>query len=510
MHIAARLLPLPAGFAAHLLFNWRVMEDVAESKCKHVTKDVCALSSGRKLPNVGQKATLSDRHKGCSKPSVSTTWRAYGIEGVEVEQFRSCECNEYVAVLTRVALEPAAVSDSWRKWFSEARPMGQVIAATEEEWASRLPSRARGLVKSANLGGLTRKDLTIKAFVKREKRVSRVGARLTKAEPDPRLIQGRSVAVKVATGPFTWAYGKRLSTVYNSRGRFMYAGGASAEEVGRFYDHNPAKDGYSWVAIDCKRWDRSVGPVQMECLHHEYRHCGADDECLRALEGRDGVRTGVTSHGLRFKRVAQVASGDGDTSCGNSRLHLVMLETCDAVRAAVVSGDDAMILTNNVNTVLDRYREGGFVPVLADDTDFCSQLFWPTQDGTVLGPKIGRLLAKTFVSTKPFTHTKQLEWLRGNALGLRHSCSFVPILRVLIPRLLELTGKGKVWREDGYKYKVRANLRHVACNSTWDFFTNRYGIGEAEVLDMESEIACMQLGDVLSHPALVLIVDRDN
>jgi hypothetical protein len=288
----------------------------------------------------------------------------------------------------------------------------------------------------------------------------------------------------------------------------LYAGGRSSEEIGKFFADVPSrfKTG-RWYAVDAKRWDRSVGPTVMAMLFIEYRNCGAKKSCLEALKGRDKKRRGVTAGGWHFSRTAQVSSGDGDTTSGNTRAHLVLLEACSQVKAAVAAGDDGLVFTDDIDSVLGQYRLGGFTPVLSDEIDFCSAIFWPTCDGPVLGPKVGRVLGKTFFAGKMFGD--YLPWLRGVCLSLRNSCSFVPILRALIPHLLQLAGIGKVWRDDHYAYKNAASAPHEVCDETWEVFYQRYGLHESDVLNMEAEISRLTIGDQLAGERWTSLVGRD-
>jgi hypothetical protein len=351
----------------------------------------------------------------------------------------------------------------------------------------------------------------MKSFVKREKAVWVAGCYTFKRDPVPRLIQGRSVDVKVATGPFTWAYGKSLCKLYAADTDYVYASGVSAEDLGKVLERHPDQgpNGYNWVAFDCKRWDSTVGPSPTLCLWREYKKCGAPKNCIDTFRDRHKRRFGKTRSGITYSRFAQVSSGDGDTSAGNTRIHLVMLENCGAVKAAIVHGDDSCVYTNDVEAVSHHYRVGGFNPVPSQDFDFCSALFWPTEDGLVLGPKIGRLLAKTFTSTHHFSPSKHLEWLRGVCLGLDVSCSYIPILRALIPRLLHLCGDGKVWCQDSYDYKTRAAARHGLCEETWIFMQHRYDLSEQDVLAMESELQTVELGTLLCGAPWLDLVIRD-
>jgi hypothetical protein len=537
VHVVCTRLGLIQGVALHTAWNCYVTSRFKREVGAQLSPpdDVCLDDTILRLNEpIAAGNTLTHREGlpvcgrlPCQKPGKSWHFCAVGVDTVEVTVYRSCVCNERAAIMSRVTAVDNADNDVWDHWWPQGRKMGMVTCPDYQKWLNHLPSRAKGLVERASSTSvLDGHGQTIKAFVKREKAVTSINHTLVKSNPAPRIIQGRSVDVKIATGPFTWAYGKRLSAVYNSDGLFMYTGGASAEEIGRFkelavervvtaYDGPLTKDEFRallrWVAVDCKRWDRSVGPDPLRKLNQEYREVGAPKECLIALKGRHGKRFAVSSRGWHFTRTAQVSSGDGDTSGGNTRVHLVMLEASDDALAAMASGDDALclVITGTEESLCDHYRKGGFTPVLAKEVDFCSSIFWPTSDGLVLGPKIGRVLGKTFYCMNRFDSGDYLPWLRGVCLSLRTTCSYVPILRVLVPRLLSLCGRGKVWRESAHEYKNWASTSHSCIEQTWDFVMDRYGLDESDIEDMENEIAQVTIGQSLEGDRWVALVQRD-
>jgi len=519
MHLLTAALPKRIAVPIHYLYN-SVPSHLIEGRLKdHAIYDSCvdepslrdneAVVGNSKLV-MPQKLPIAGRLP-CNDSKVSIHYIAFGIEGVEVEVSRSCICNERAAVMSRVTSVDNSENLVWPQWWSSAKVMGKVTMPEMQDWIQHLPSRARGLLVNANIYNPVKKDLVIKAFIKREKRVAKVGAKIIKPTFAPRLIQGRSVPIKVATGPFTWAYGKKLMQLYDLGGKYLYAGGRSAEEIGVFFDLIPERiqvEGARWWAVDCKRWDRSVGPTQLEMLWKEFKACGAPQNCLNALSNRSGVSKGVTRSGIKYHRVGQVSSGDGDTSSGNSRIHLVLHESCDFVLASIVHGDDALIYAVNIDGVLDHYVAGGFTPVLADCVDFCSSFLYPTRDGSVLGPKIGRVLGKTFYSMYKSSNGNYMPWLRGVCLSLRASCSFVPILRVLVPRLLVLAGEGDVYEEHGHQYKSFANSMHDVCEGTWEFLYSRYGLSESDIRSLEDKISQCELG-IMKDETLLAMIMRD-
>lgn len=517
MHVLAARQHFMLGVVLHFLWNQAVLTALAPSEKgpSDVCVDALALRDNEPVA-VGCSFSVAGQSANsrlvCCDARPSWYFRALSVDGVVVSVFRSCACNERAAIRSRVTCQEASESEFWPLWWPKASKMPLVVEEDTEVWMHHLPNRARGLISAApTIAAVGEADRPMQAFVKRELAVVSVDGQPLKQDSVPRIIQGRTLPVKVSTGPWTWRFGKALRETYPVTGNYVYGGGCSSEELGSVIDRVTCQlkdDGGAWVAFDCKRFDRTVGPTPMRMLHKEYGRCGAPADCLSALAGRDGVRRGRTRNGISYSRVAQVSSGDGDTTAGNSRIHLVLLEACPSVRAAIVMGDDAVVWTSDASEVAAAYRQGGFEPKVSADLDFCSSLFWPSDQGTTLGPKIGRLISKTFHCANKMQGS-YLCWLRGVCLGLTTSCSHVPILRVLIPHLLSLCGNGPVLRSDDFQYKTRSTQKRRVTESTWDYMFDRYKLSESDVISMEEEIKQICLGSVLVGQHWVDLVRRD-
>ena len=523
MHYISSTLPLHYGILLHLLWNRSVAQagsstllttsdnqDFDECVDKFAVRANEEVHKENKFRMPG-KNTNQDSVVACVDRKRSIHYKAASVEGVTVRKFSSCPCNERAAIRSRVTSVYTPVNNNWVQSWSKARCMPMVCVPDFAKWVGHLPTLARSQVRAmSSISVVDRKSLQIKAFVKVEKHIAMIGTQIVKPDRVPRLIQGRSLAVKVSTGPFTHAFGKQMMMMYGPDSNFVYTSGLSAEQIGYLFEIIPKRVCHEacWHAIDCKRFDRSVGPSPLHQLYLEYEKCGAPKDCLLSFKNRHEQQSGCTRNGIRYTRHAQVNSGDGDTSAGNSRIHLVLLEACPHVYGCLVHGDDAVILTDDIEAVMSWYVLHDLVPVLAPGIDFCSSLFWPTADGIVLGPKLGRVLAKGFQSMRSFHDYEP--WLRGVLLSTRNSGSFVPILRVLIEKLLLLVGKGRVFREHNYVYKSCVNSPHECSDDSFVFFENRYGIGKSDVLAMERDIMeNFQIGDVLTGDVYLKIVERD-
>jgi len=528
VHVVCSYLPLVWAVSLHVLWNvmvwWTFVPAVLAlplgvDKYLEATSDVCVCEFLQPpYPPIAPGCSVALPEVAfCNQPRrPAVRFVAVRVEGVVTSMYRACMCNEEAAVRRRVTVDSLGDNPEWVSWFRKARRVGPISVPTLQDWLEHLDAKQLSAMEKV-IGTTERHDLTIDAFVKRELAVFSIDGCQVKEVLKPRLIQGRRPVVRLATGPSTWAYGKALADAYHyAWSRLVYAGGMTAEGIGDWYArmtqqlcHAVAGRMPVWVSIDCTRWDSTVGPTPMSLLYGEYTRAGFTDDALHALKGRDGTRKGRTAGGIKYKVTATVASGDGDTSAGNSRLHLVMLESCPAVLAGAVMGDDSLIYTRDVEAVLEHYRKGGMQPELAPDIDFCSQLVWPVGDGKfVLGPKIGRVLSKTF-QCRHLMPGRYLGWLRGVCIGMNCSASFVPILRVLVPRLEQLSGHSRVVDVDDYPEKIRASQRHEVSDETWEFFFVRYGVSKVRALELESQIARMELGDVLRASEFKGFVTRD-
>jgi len=169
--------------------------------------------------------------------------------------------------------------------------------------------------------------------------------------------------------------------------------------------------------------------------------------------------------------------------------------------------------------------------------EFCSSLWWPTPEGTVLGPKIGRQLYKHAWTYKP--ESVREAWFDAVVAGNSLSWSFVPVLRTLQLHYTTLKDKRAAARalakkrfEEGktqvaprpYKpyvfsrtealeesLKFKSGMAHAASDDTAAFFAQRYAMDAREVeLELKALLAVHKPGQSVAHPFLLKLHKRDN
>lgn len=483
MHYAWARMPLWCGVLCHYIFNigasvpGRLLDSLWSLKQGDVAKPVpaiCVGETGDKWDAKAQTASVSKFTPFPCEPRIALWPCGPNIFGSTPYIFRSCGCNEYAAVCSRVCAgrQPwdgnvAANRDVWRGtspfFLGLFREFGMAgIAEYPEDqifetWVSRYTLHVRNRLRLVRTDvedrDLTSRELRVKAFIKVERLPSYLpvtGFEMKK----PRLIQGRSDAAKVVMGPFFYYMGKLLCDVWNCEQSVYYPGRGDSNELGH-WAHECELAGLIPFSFDVSAFDSCVGPGPTLQWVNFVRSFPSCPKSLRKfLLTRLQIQKGRTGHGVRYERVAQVSSGDGDTTLANTVIHgigwkYVMKRLGIPRYRVVVLGDDSVVAipkshTNKVEQFLTEWRRLGFLMEPGPSrnwnrVEFCSGLFWDRGNTRIFGPTPWRVLSKTFWSIHNLKPKKMLRYLRGVVLSLESRCSHVPLLSELVQRLKTLT-----------------------------------------------------------------------
>jgi len=478
---------------------------------------------------------------------------------------RSCTCNEKVAVIARGCMDRPDPKDG--AWADAELVFDSIFYVVEHEfvhmgriklpkfacWMVRFPPNRREELKRAKieLNNLDQPNSSTKAFVKREK--------LLKTNPEarehiiptvqlfaPRLIQGFHPRFQVVTGPVTYAMTKYCAYIWNHaatygvdmehsdkrrRTNYVYTSGMNAEQLGQSFEfHCVRLNNYGPIAFeeeDQSRFDAHCGKEAVRLILKPYEILRAKRKHLKALSALQHTK-GVTAHGIVYEVEATVKSGAGNTSQGDTAI-VVNGKEMARVGAKIPCeeivtwncGDDALtvLLRHHLKRYTNECREVwadlGFEAKVhsytsAYDAEFCSGRFYPTNHGVVFGPKIGRILAKTFHSMNEYQNHVGKRWVRTVALGLHRDTHFVPILRVFIRKHLELTiglKTIKIREEE----KIHAMAYHEATPETFALLEHVYGYSATTIIQTEEWLdkAIISIPCTLSHPVLDDIIEQD-
>jgi len=522
-------------------------------------------NAGRELTPIHETATIVmpiDTH---CKPGFGAALFGVGCPEVMPVVSRTCVHNEEIAVRNRGLLaRPPSKTDLWEVMnahFDKLTPIiecqwvrnGRLQVIPFNDWCARFPPAQRELLRKA------REDLRstnetvsplIKGFVKVE--------HVLKSHPlseslsgsvdyyDPRLIQGRRPHYQVVTGPTTYSMTKYLAYLWHPDATYgstqeqrgprplttvVYTSGLSAEELGGSihtqYKRLEAKGRVIVAESDQSRLDAHCGEESLDMKNRIYYRLRVKRRNLNAIL-QALVTLGFTRRGIKYYIEATVQSGNGDTSSGDVIICIVpadkTFEIINAGKSDYVmygTGDD------NLTLMLEQYwreyvrvsesiwKELGFkieqlIMTSLYDAEYCSGRLYPTSDGLVYGPKIGRIMAKTFYAKVDYSDSQGARWLKAVALGLHRDTAFIPVLRVVIPKILELV-------ENRTPIRIRDDERphatkwHSACPETWLMMEHLYDVTTDHLLALERwlQTTITHLPILLSHPTLTAILTRD-
>jgi len=398
----------------------------------------------------------------------------------------------------------------------------RVVPTPFWEWVSResvTGSMRRKFVEAYESlqsdGILHSKDFIRNFFVKVEKWVK-------ETEFDPRAIQGMTARLQVVVGPYFHALLQKDIRVFNTESPILFAPGHTGEQIGAWFEkwHGQFMYVYEW---DAERFDSTLLRAAFEAVN-------AEDHVKRAVPPRvlGALRSVIDKKGFtRFFVTYSVygtrASGDSATTRDNSFLEASACNTGLEAQnflvgrdfAMAVAGDDLIVLASRPIDVasfaatvltLGLKLEGHGSTVVANHT-FLSSLFWPTEDGRVLAPMAGRLLAR-LGSAAGIVGQPLTEYMWSVAKGLENSTAHIPVVRTLIWRMLQAgTPNDTVLTP---KYNVVSERAHECTLDTYAFFFDRYDMTKEEIDAMEIEIeSIVTFPHAFKHPGFDRLIARD-
>lgn len=411
---------------------------------------------------------------------------------------------------------------------------------TFNQWNQRFPASARAIHQKTLLklkAGvfLTQSKLHSRSsFVKREKTL--------KYPPgDPRLIQGASDPYKVLVSPWVISLSNKLKKIWNSDHFIYYTSGANANALGRWYDAVFNRPGLKAVSTDGSRWDAHMSRLIQYLELDVYKYMGLPHRKYKLM--RDAIKKrGVTKNGLYYVVDGTRASGDPNTSCGNSLINGLMhcYQYCmssgntpeilyrqsqifRASWCAAVLGDDNACAMHeldieNFQSDVHIFNQLGFkmeinVHKHLYQLDYCSGRFYPSTVGTIWAPSIGRMLSKAgwFLHNNARMDGPALN--RAMALSFYKDVQHVPILCEYINKLYDLTAG--VRPDIRLLRELQSNRAHVEVigkpiPDSFRFMEEVYGLVAEPLVTLKWLInGISQLPYQLTHPAIEQFVLQD-
>lgn len=466
--------------------------------------------------------------------------------------YQSCHANELISVNNRACAPPPphddptvlALEQFVDEHFDILFPGGRDSLQHPTrfgDWNARFPGsrRAEHVVArtEGHLAGETSKaTFRRKTFVKSNEKMQ-LSDDVGFEDKAPRTIQGATSDLNVVVGPWLHKFSERLAAVWHPEHFITYTSGLDQVGLGRCYeqmlhpgnvlrmlvlgDDNLVSAAGQFFENDFAKFDSTIHIRLLELGRRVYARFGVPPHILAVLERMD-KKVGCTPHGVKYKVPGTRASGDADTSSGNSLLNglcvffaLWRCGICDhagSIKRPLGPADVPVIAGTLAALGL---RPEPFLRDAADAT-YCSGGFVPHSTGYCYVPLLGKLLPKLGFYVNPPTAKFARAVAFADAAAFLTSYPFVPFLRVVASNIMRVMAAHSHQRADS---RVQAYLastagvrrdtaaQFVATDETWDWFEQRYGLSRLDeehlrrALDACAEAPCHVASDIVRRMA---------
>jgi len=424
-------------------------------------------------------------------------------------------------------------------------------------WLGRFPLARRTLICNALKMRLDPSTIH-RAFVKRELLPVTLEELAELCTFVPRMIQASTPDFQARCGPWIFSFSKLMARAFGPKlvanchvwPQIVYSAGLNGEDLGRWFD-DALMDGLTFmVKGDSKRFDAHVARIALEVEHAVMQLFGVGDhpEVKLCLDQRLNSE-GFTRLGAWYALEGTRQTGDNDTSCGNTLIQMLKVECMchdagikHADWRAVVMGDDVMIA---FRAAVDRdrfvvsevpmamgFEDEWLVADHPEEGEFCSRRPYPTAEGHVFAPKLGRWFAKCGVSLHPVSPATFFALLRKQ---WAREATVMPFIGILLEHFKVNTTIAEDEQPDD-RY-VAAEIKRWRDNSIaviskhrvgdWLLFMNRvYGLSVEECRSFEQYLRHLEFPTnvgvdevfgyagldphiYIDHPVLDVLLDVD-
>nr|QKN88958.1 MAG: hypothetical protein [Picornavirales sp.] len=398
---------------------------------------------------------------------------------------RNCYHNYYDAVCNRFLRPVSYDPEVWERvripeeLIEAAAYVKRHIKPLEfEEWIQRFPpakekTLRRGFDRTINYAADDDGYFDQKIFLKFEGVKS-----VTKSA---RVIGGSTPEFSFDLGRWMVPLTELLAEVLNKNSKYYFPLHDSSEEVAEFLCSMD-----EMLDNDFKVFDSSQVPPALKILRDFYVLCGLPDNIIGCL-WRIHTKAPCNAKYFFFITGGHRISGLGDTLVGNTILNFIITSFVHpALEKMVGKGDDSVTDVEpwpDLETCADRFLSLGFEAKLRivnrNNVEFCSKLLIPVKGGYTMGPKIGRLIAKTFwCKHTNFDAKAQQNHLKSVVTGLWKDISHVPILNQLHPFV---SFKPGIVNE----YSLHNAKMYEPSLETVEYYSKRYGLSVSDLANYE-------------------------
>jgi len=287
-----------------------------------------------------------------------------------------------------------------------------------------------------------------------------------------------------------------------------------AVEIGQFFDEHSG----NFISMgDFTSYDSSQRDEALTSIAGFYRLCGIPSDVVER-ELLDLKRISIkTRKGLKAVIKGMRCSGRSSTLIGNTVLTINMYLNIFGTNlvALLVKGDDSVPFTReqpDKDSVEKQFRDVGilvkFENTSKEEAEFCSSIFVPYLEGSILTPKPGKILAKTFwCKHMHYSDDDMKDQFVSIAKGLEKSLSTVPGIKGLYDNPLYKSRYNHV-HAHYEEYNEYSTESFTPCDETVSFLCDRYGLDPSMLDELEAELKKGFPIKLESHASSVMI-ERD-
>lgn len=406
--------------------------------------------------------------------------------------------------------------DSWGEYLRNSNASPAVKKILDKTFNEKILHLSKSNKISHNLAY---KWTTRKAFCKVENLLYKSPKGVKRKAP--RLIQGAQPEFICVLGPFFSALQNHIKRIWGGQGSVLFASGKTNLFVSQYI----SKLKGLFLEDDVSAFDSSVSKRLNYLELWMCKKFGLHPLGLQLFEANI-MTHGFTQSGIKYSVPGTRKSGDPWTTVFNSILNALIhifaiskankwsclktLENC----GMVVSGDDSVVVHGGVKIGKEVLLKLGFECEVnyknsIYDLEFCSNIFYDTTIGPLLGPKMGRVLSKIGQFILPPLNIHPLCVLRGVALGFKPLWDYVPLMRSLCHGILQDT-KNFV---PHYSKSTDWQMSYEKCASMGVGLTvdNRYKLSPDSICELDLKLSLGLMGKEIQsvHPLFEVLLDRD-
>lgn len=312
----------------------------------------------------------------------------------------------------------------------------------------------------------------------------------------PRPIHASNVLLNFRTGRWLVPIGEALAELLPYHICFPIHGDSLL--IGNFFAEYSAS---VMAQSDFSQYDSTQRESCLNMLADFFTLCGMPPHVADLMRLDTKYIRITTRKGFSYSAKGFRLSGRSETLIANTVLTIsIFLQAARPyIKGLLAKGDDAVLFLHDgvdehiVNCIRERVDKMGFITKMElahkDDIEFCSSYFIPCEQGYILTPKPGKMLAKTFWCKNTNYNEEQMKMqFAGILRGLEKNLSWLPFFGEIYdnPCYKEYFERSEAIRQQYNEYTdelVTANFQ----TALW--FSRKYDLTFSQLDELGTELA---------------------